>query len=83
MGAAFLAIAIAAGVAVIGRLAGPADAVPVAFFGMWAALLIWILDRVPAGDTGDTGFTEDAGDTEDAGELHPEPAPEPDVRLTI
>ena len=77
MGAAFLAIAIAAGAAVIGRLAGPADAVPVAFFGLWAAVLIWILDRVPAEETGE------AGEAEGAGKPVPAPAPEPEVRLPI
>jgi hypothetical protein len=48
MGAIFLAIAVMAGAALTWRLAGPAAAVPVAFFGLWGALVLWTLERAPA-----------------------------------
>ncbi|HEU5155754.1 MAG TPA: hypothetical protein VFU43_02075 [Streptosporangiaceae bacterium] len=69
MDAAFLAMAVAAGAAVAGRLAGPHDAVPIAFFGFWAAALVWTLGRFPAaggGNAEDLEIVEDAEDAEDA-----------------
>ena len=64
MAPAFLAIAMVAGAALVGGLAGPVDAVPVAFFGLWGALMIWILDRVPARAAEDADA--DDADVEDA-----------------
>jgi hypothetical protein len=81
MAAVFLAIVILAGAAVVGRLGGPVDAVPVAFFGLWAALLVWVLGRVAAGEA------KDADDVGDVGDPVPVPAPalerEPETPLPI
>jgi hypothetical protein len=85
MGAAFLVIAIAAGAAVVGRLAGPVDAVPVAFFGLWGTLLVWILNRLPAGDAADAD--DDDADYVGRGAdpipktLAPAPERKPDVQI--
>lgn len=68
MRAVILAIVIVTGAAVIGRIAGALDAVPFAFFGLWAAALLSVLDRVPA----------EHGDDPEAA-----PAPEPEIKVRI
>ena len=68
MRSALLAIGIVVGAAVIERFAGPLDVVPFAFFGLWAASLLSVIDRVPA---------EHGGDPE------AEPMPEPEIKVRI
>jgi hypothetical protein len=76
--AALLVIVIVVGAALIGLLADPIDAVPFAFFGLWAALQLSVADRLSADDA-DSAISP--GEPAPALEPEPESESEPDVPI--